>query len=207
MDLQKRISALELFQTKFKGLHNKEFTPLTEEQIDLRINMYDEEAEEFLKAHRLKDKVEELDAIADELFLTIGDAVCFGIQDKLKILEYDVYYFNSAKALTLMSLLYSEDLRYNSEKSVIDSCNNRLNRILAKAVILYNVNAMEIVNKAMDIVEESNMSKLGDDGEPIINDPKSEYYDSNKPLGKVLKNPNTYFEPTERLEALLKEFE
>lgn len=207
MDLQKRISALELFQTKFKGLHNTTFTPLTGEQIALRINMYDEEAEEFLKAHRLKDKVEELDAICDEIFLTIGDAVCFGVQNSLKILEHDIYFFNSAKALTLMSLLYSEDLKYNTEKSVIDSCNNRLNRVLAKAIILYGDNAMTIVDKAMTIVEESNMSKLGDDGEPIINDPKSKYYDSNKALGKVLKNPNTYFEPTERLEALLKEFE
>ena len=206
MNLEKRILALELFQQKFKGIFNKTFTPLTEEQINLRINMYDEEAEEFLKAHRTGDIVESLDAILDEIFLIIGDSVCFGVQDKLKLLTADMYWFNSPKAVTLMSLLYSEDMKHNSEKTVIDSCNNRLNRVVCKARILYGDNANEILDKGMTVVEESNMSKLGNDGEPIYNQVDSEFYDPKKAIGKILKNPKTYFEPTERLTKILKDY-
>lgn len=68
------------------------------------------------------------------------------------------------------------------------------------------------LNFATDVVNESNMSKLGADGEPIINgltpgyrqsdtdadgafwcdirDPDEPGYDSTKPMGKILKGPN-----------------
>lgn len=211
MKLENRIAALKLFQTKFKGDCNDEFTKLSDEKINLRINMYDEEAEEFLKAHRTNDKVEELDAICDELFLTIGDAVCFGVHDNL--LDSDIYklnsdigIFKSPKLITLLSLMDSEELRVNKEEVVTESCRSRINMLVRKANLLYGDKHLEIVEKGMEVVEASNMSKLGDDGEPIYNHPDHILYDEKKPIGKILKNPTTYFEPTETLTQILKEY-
>ena len=80
------------------------------------------------------------------------------------------------------------------------------------------------LDAATEIVNESNMSKLGEDGEPIINGVTSGYrtavqqwadedldspsaahepgFDSSKPIGKILKGPN-YWEPTSRLRQLI----
>lgn len=45
-----------------------------------------------------------------------------------------------------------------------------------------------------DAIHESNMSKLGSDGKPVVSDGTGEF-----PKGKVLKGPN-YFKPTPVLE-------
>lgn len=205
MNLEKRIKALVDFQTKFKGIVNTEFTKLSKEQIDLRVNMYDEEAEEFLKAHRLGDKVEELDAICDEIFLTIGDAVVFGVQNDLKMKQGNVYGV-TPKFLTAYSLMFADSIKRNDKESVISSIELRLGAIYAKAEALYGEDVDYILDEAMTAVEESNMSKLGDDGEPIYNEKGSKYYDPSKPEGKILKNPKTFFTPTERLSDILKNF-
>lgn len=79
------------------------------------------------------------------------------------------------------------------------------------------------LDRATTIVNDSNMSKLGQDGRPIINgvtdgyradvlyagraEGDTEYrnedgYDPAKPIGKILKGPN-YWEPTSLLSALI----
>lgn len=203
MELRKRIEALQKFQKAFNSNCNYEFTKLTQGDIDLRINMFDEEAEEFLKAYRLRDKVEILDAIADMIFLTVGDAVSFGVQDKLSASTPKWMYFNSPKVLAIHCLSWVDDLVANEESRVLSSCTDRLQAIMAIAHYLYQDDAKEIVNEAMEAVESSNMSKLGEDGKPILNAPDSPYYDANKPINKILKNPATYFEPTEKLTNIL----
>lgn len=52
--------------------------------------------------------------------------------------------------------------------------------------------------EAFDIIHESNMSKLGEDGLPIY------YPKGHKKHGKVAKGPN-YFDPKSRLRALIQE--
>lgn len=56
------------------------------------------------------------------------------------------------------------------------------------------------------VVHESNMSKLDENGEPIISDgvTPSAYDGEVKPLGKVLKS-DQFFEPTPEIEKLLRE--
>lgn len=49
----------------------------------------------------------------------------------------------------------------------------------------------EKIEPVFEEIQKSNMSKLGADGEPIVNDGK---IDPEKPAGKVLKGPN-YFTP------------
>lgn len=59
-------------------------------------------------------------------------------------------------------------------------------------------------DKIVDIfnaIHESNMSKLGIDGNPVING--KQVFDESKPIGKILKGPN-YFTPTSQIEEILK---
>lgn len=59
-------------------------------------------------------------------------------------------------------------------------------------------------DKIVDIfnaIHESNMSKLGLDGNPVING--KQVFDESKPIGKILKGPN-YFTPTSQIEEILK---
>ncbi len=49
----------------------------------------------------------------------------------------------------------------------------------------------EKIEPVFEEIQRSNMSKLGADGNPIVNDGK---IDPEKPVGKVLKGPN-YFKP------------
>lgn len=51
----------------------------------------------------------------------------------------------------------------------------------------------DIIEKCFDEVQRSNMSKLDNDGNPIINGQKG-IFDETRPLGKVLKSSN-YSEP------------
>lgn len=59
-------------------------------------------------------------------------------------------------------------------------------------------------DKIVDVfnaIHESNMSKLGLDGNPVING--KQVFDESKPIGKILKGPN-YFTPTSQIEEILK---
>ncbi len=51
----------------------------------------------------------------------------------------------------------------------------------------------DIAEDAFQEVQNSNMSKLGKDGNPVING-ENGFLDERKPLGKILKGDN-YFEP------------
>lgn len=58
------------------------------------------------------------------------------------------------------------------------------------------------LDAATEIVNDSNMSKLGEDGRPIINDPAGDWFDDSKPIGKILKGPN-YWDAQPKLIELL----
>ena len=58
------------------------------------------------------------------------------------------------------------------------------------------------LDRATEIVNESNMSKLGEDGKPIINDPAGDWFDDSKPIGKILKGPN-YWDAQPKLRELI----
>ena len=91
----------------------------SENIIDLRIKLIEEELQELKDAIKNKDIIEVADALTDILYVTYGAGHSFGVD--------------------------------------LDSCFNE--------------------------VQNSNMSKLGDDGKPIYNE-----------SGKVMKGPN-YFKP------------
>lgn len=136
--MQEQINQLIQFQKSFKSNYATQPCLLSEDDWKLRLELSQEELDEYKEACENKDLVEILDSILDRLFLAFGDAVCHGLQDKL-----------------------------------IDGFNE---------------------------VMRSNMSKLDDNGEPLINGVNCEL-DNSRPFGKILKSKN-FFEPN--LEQFLK---
>ena len=129
--MQQQLKDLEKFQKAFNSTYNETPTLLSEEDWKLRYKLSLEELEEYKEACEQGDIVEIFDAILDRLFLTFGDAVSHGLQDKL-----------------------------------IDGFNE---------------------------VVRSNLSKLDNNGKPIING-ENGVWDESKPKGKILKSQN-FFEP------------
>lgn len=204
--IEKHIKNLETFQKSFGSVCNESFTELPIEYINLRENLYDEEVEEFLKANRLGDKVEILDALTDELFLLLGDVVSVGVKtsflDGLEgILKHnsETMWWHSDKDFAAYALINSR-MTYLSEKSVSKNLQQRFSLIAMRAKNLYGKEWYKVLDRSLTAVFESNMSKLDEDGKPIVNGEK--ITDPTKPLGKILKS-DRYFPPTEKLKRIL----
>lgn len=200
---------LRNFQTAFNSPYNTKPTTLSTDGVKLRKELFDEEVKEFIDAFNNNDHVEILDAIGDMLFLIYGDIASFGLQ------EYFNYVIPSDMEITkdncsnYVESLLSSKICDEYPNFGID-INNTLNTIKFRLWVVYNLGKVfygtefdDIINEALKIVYDSNMSKLGSDGKPIING--QGIFDAKKPLNKVLKSEN-FYEPTEKLIELLKKY-
>ena len=84
-------------------------------------------------------------------------------------------------------------------KEIVDAIGDQL-YILCGTIVEHGLE--DEIEEVFDIIHESNMSKLDDNGEPVING-KDFAYNPSKPIGKVLKSKN-FVEPdfTEVLKRL-----
>lgn len=147
---------------------------------------YDLFLEEFNEYKDAKDLVEKTDAICDMMYIACGTLDVHGI-NKFRF-EHSLNKINNEfECLMNIGILLDEYLD-ESDVSMIE------NAILYILDLAYHNNILDILPELFTAVQESNLSKLDDNGKPIINELDSEYYDSRKPLGKVLKSKN-FFEP------------
>ena len=82
--MQKQLNQLERSQKSFGGLCNSEPTLIPRENWLLRLNLSQEELDEYKEACESEDLVEVFDSILDRLFLAFGDAVEHGFQNILE---------------------------------------------------------------------------------------------------------------------------
>lgn len=95
--MKEQIKQLKQFQSSFRGIVNEKPTSLTEEEFELRYKLSKEELDEYLEACKNEDIVEIADAIADRLFLALGDAICHGLGDILPEIFEEVVASNMSK--------------------------------------------------------------------------------------------------------------
>lgn len=93
----KQINQLKDFQRSFGGLVNNEPTLIPRENWLLRLNLSQEELDEYKDACEDEDLVEVFDSILDRLFLAFGDAVEHGFGDILEKGFDEVYRSNMSK--------------------------------------------------------------------------------------------------------------
>ena len=85
---------------------------------------------------------------------------------------------------------YLEACRNNDKIEILDALTDQLYIVLGTIV---SHGMQDIIEKAFNEVHASNMSKLDNDGKPIINGLNG-VLDNTRPVGKVLKS-NNFFEP------------
>lgn len=162
-------------------------------EAKLRFRLIKEELEEFVDAVEECDIVEVLDALGDIEYVTDGAALVFGVTN-----TQEVYYEE-----LIASLAYDDALNTDVINKLIPALREAILRGDAFQVgktlgyiSAYVRNTAAYlgldVEKAVDAIHKSNMSKLGENGKPIYREDD----------GKVLKGPN-YKTPTADLELQL----
>lgn len=162
----------------------------------LRLQLISEEAGELVHALAAQDPVETLDALIDLQYVIDGTYGAYGVAhlyeceqpapdlsmapkwgqlDHWALLDTvgNVQQGISRLAWTLASC-HQED---HAHEKVLAGALNELNKVLQAAI--WDLGFYAIREVAFFEVHNSNMSKLGDDGKPILND-----------AGRVVKGPN-----------------
>lgn len=164
---------------------------------ELRANLIIEEAAETLLAIMSSDEVEFVDGLGDLDYVVEGAAITFGIDINenldyaISLHDHDKYYELIGHLVLgvrhLVQDLTAEDYLYA----------NRLEHVRAgltaiKAVVWSIAKQGAIpLDKVIEIIHESNMSKLDENGQVILRED-----------GKILKGPN-FFTPTAKIKELL----
>lgn len=160
------------------------------DNFDLRLNLLLEEASEYTEARAKDDFIEQVDALADIVYVAYGAALTHGIPEDEFI---EIYGYPTTE-----TNFTQEIIRYGKNVNKDHSVHTHLHRYTGvssvpvvsdiAAAIKSIIGAAFAVAKKLDVdlnavlveVHRSNMSKLGEDGKPI-------YRASDN---KVLKGPN-----------------
>ena len=147
--------------------------------VELRYKLFKEEFEEYKDA---KDLVEKTDAICDMLYIACGTLDVHEWGYEREYLEDN--YHKEDTALQHIELSLDCYLIHKKEGWIWD--------VLECCLDLARLNGIyDILSELFDEVHASNMSKLDENGKPIINDG---LIDPTKPKNKILKGKN-FFEP------------
>lgn len=172
--IKKMIEQVREFHRSF-GIEPFKGSP-TKEQIKLRYDLFKEEFDEYLDSENLVDKA---DAIVDMLYIALGSVYLIsGNKDIVTIIvEYD-----TRQCLSIIDKTNKLFLKHKKDMFV-------RNIIFEILTLAYNHKIIDILPELFDEVHSSNMSKLDDNGKPIING-ENGVFDESKPLGKILKSAN-----------------
>ena len=156
--------------------------------VELRYKLFKEEFEEYKDA---KDLVERADAIVDMLYIACGTLDVHGWK-----MVKDNLYIGQLECNTL-SLIKTYIETYRITKSKLSIIN-----LIDEIITLAYINGIyDILPELFNEVHASNLSKLDENGKPIINDG---ILDTRKPIGKILKS-ELFFEP--KLKQILERYE
>lgn len=160
-----------------------------------RFNLITEELHELVNAWVMEDRVEILDALTDLEYVLDGTFLTFGTEfdtshpeyEKVKNVVLDELPIHMNEEISLpffMNMSVYGMLDYYLAGEYEDVALTLMSmRVLVD--VMFDVTGLEAVREAAAIeVHKSNMSKLGEDGKPIVRESD----------GKILKGPD-YFQP------------
>lgn len=110
MTLKETIQAVETFHNAF-GIENNEkpTVDLSENDINLRHRLMQEENEEYLEAAQNGDLIEVADALGDMLYILCGTILKHGLQDKIAEVFQEIQRSNMSKLDANGKPIYRED--------------------------------------------------------------------------------------------------
>ena len=110
MDFKKIISCVAEFHDSFGiGNNNEPTTELSEQEIQLRHRLMQEENEEYLEAAKEGDLIEIADALGDQLYILCGTILRHGLQDKIVEVFEEIQRRNMSKLDVEGNPIYRED--------------------------------------------------------------------------------------------------
>lgn len=110
MDFQSIIASVEEFHDAFKidNNHNPT-TSISEDQIELRHRLMQEENDEYLHAAKNGDLIEVADALGDQLYILCGTILKHGMQHKIVEVFNEIHRSNMSKLDKDGNPIYRED--------------------------------------------------------------------------------------------------
>ena len=110
MKLQEIIAAVETFHNAF-GIENNDSPTLnlTNDQLELRHRLMQEENDEYLEAAKNGDLVEVADALGDQLYILCGTILKHGLQHKIEEVFQEIQRSNMSKLDANGKPIYRED--------------------------------------------------------------------------------------------------
>lgn len=183
---------VQKFNDTFGVVTRGENTNIRVREAKLRFELIEEEFDELLTAYKACDIVELADALGDILYVTFGAAQVFGITEGVLLEEINA--LEDYKDTLILE---------NVQKSILDLLRKAILVADPKsvatilAVIIKSVyDAAKVfdidVDSTVDVIHESNMTKLAEDGSVI----------RHEVTNKVLKGEN-YVTPTAGIERIL----
>ena len=110
MTIQQTINEVEKFHDAFGIKNNYHPTvTLSQEDIELRYKLMQEENEEYLEAARKGDLVEVADALGDQLYILCGTILKHGLQFKIEEIFTEIQRSNMSKLDENGKPIYRED--------------------------------------------------------------------------------------------------
>ncbi len=108
--MQNKIKAVKEFHKAF-GLGFKEspIAKLSEQKLQLRFDLMQEENEEYLEAAKANDLVEVADALGDMLYILCGTIIEHGMQHKIEEVFNEIQRSNMSKLGADGKPIYRED--------------------------------------------------------------------------------------------------
>lgn len=168
--------------------------------VELRYKLFKEEFDEYKDA---KDLVERTDAICDMLYIACGtidvhelDLNLFKRLFPIAVDTESEIIFDIEKGLTAY-LNFNKTETNDKDKLLVSILRGLIGSVIDLAC---HNNILDILPELFNEVHASNMSKLDENGKPIINDG---ILDPNKPVNKILKS-DLFFEP--KLKEILERY-
>jgi predicted HAD superfamily Cof-like phosphohydrolase len=137
-----------------------------DELIDLRIDLIEEELREVLEAMQAHDLLAVARELADLTYVAVGTAVAFGLTLRDR---------KQSVPRSLVADCGSVNVTIALRSRALTDALSQLMATLYRYALLYEID----LDAAVTEVHRANLSKLGDDGRPVL-----------RPDGKVLKGPN-----------------
>ncbi len=108
--MQKKIKAVKEFHKAFGlGLKESPIAKLSEQKLQLRFDLMQEENEEYLEAAKANDLVEVADALGDMLYILCGTIIEHGMQHKIEEVFNEIQRSNMSKLGADGKPIYRED--------------------------------------------------------------------------------------------------
>ena len=108
--MKEKIKAVQEFHEAFGiGFKTEPVAKLSDQKLQLRFDLMDEENKEYLEAARNDDLIEVADALGDMLYILCGTIIEHGMQDKIEEVFDEIQRSNMSKLGADGKPIYRED--------------------------------------------------------------------------------------------------